>query len=97
MSRPAKDYHYPLRLASEDAKAVDAVCRQSHVSFNRVVALCVKKALPEVREILSTQTSRITNVDPLPDKVLKRLYRQADDDADSIRLFMAAQAKAIEE
>jgi hypothetical protein len=41
--------------------------------------------------------SRITNVDPLPDKVLKRLYGQADDDADSIRLFMAAQAKAIEE
>jgi len=41
--------------------------------------------------------SRITNVDPLPDKVLKRLYGQADDDADSIRLFMAAQTKAVEE
>jgi hypothetical protein len=97
MSRPVKDYHYPLRLTSEDAKAVDAVCRQSHVSFNRVVALCVRKALPEVRALLSTEASRITNVDPLPDKVLKRLYTQRDDDADSIRLFMTAQAKVIEE
>jgi hypothetical protein len=97
MDRSVKDYHYPLRLASEDAKAVDAVCRQSHVSFNRVVALCVRKALPEVREMLSSQVNRITNVDPLPAKVLKRLYGQADDDSDSIRLFMAAQTKAIEE
>jgi hypothetical protein len=38
-------------------------------------------------------TSRITKVDPLPDEVLKQLYSQADDDADSIRLFMAIQAK----
>ncbi len=97
MSKPAKAYHYPLRLASEDAKAVDAVCRQSHVSFNRVVALCVRKALPEVSASLSAETKRITNVDPLPDKIAKRLYQQADDDADSIRLFMAAQSKVIEE
>lgn len=41
--------------------------------------------------------SRITNVDPLPDKVLKRLYSQADEDAESIRLFMTAQTKAVEE
>jgi hypothetical protein len=97
MSRLAKDYHYPLRLAREDAKAVDAVCRQSRVSFNQVVALCVKTALPEVRKMLTTHTTRITNVDPLPDKVSKRLYSQVDDDADSIQLFMAAQAKIIEE
>jgi hypothetical protein len=36
-------------------------------------------------------------VDPLPDKVLKRLYGQADEDADAIRLFMTAQPKAVEE
>jgi hypothetical protein len=95
MSRPAKDYHYPLRLASKDAEAVAAMCRESHVSFNQVVALCVRKALPDVGEALSAETRRITNVDPLPDKVLKRLYSQADDDTDSIRLFMAAQAKAV--
>jgi hypothetical protein len=97
MSKSPKEYHYPLRLASEDARAVDEVCRQSHVSFNRVVALCVRKALPEIRETLSTQTMRITNIDPLPSKVSKRLYGEADDDSDSIRLFMNAQSKVIEE
>jgi hypothetical protein len=97
MSRRGKDYHYPLRLPSKDAEAVAGVCRESHVSFNQVVTLCVRKALPEVGEALSAQGGRITNVDPLPAKVLKRLYGHADDDADSIRLFMAAQAKAVEE
>jgi len=97
MSKPVKQYNYALRLESKDAAAVDSVCRQSRVSFNRVVALCVKKALPEVREALSAHASRITNVDPLPDKVAKKLYRQADDDADSIKMFMAAQVKTVEE
>ena len=32
-----------------------------------------------------------------PDGVARRLYNQADDDAESIQLFMAAQAKSIEE
>lgn len=92
-----KDYHYPLRLPAEDAKAVNDVCRQSRSSFNRVLAMCVRKALPAVRESLAAESGRVTNVDPLPDKVLKRLYGQADDDADSIRLFMDAQAKTVEE
>ena len=38
------------------------------------------------RQVLeSAESGRVTNVDPLPDKVLKRLYGQVDDDADSIR------------
>jgi hypothetical protein len=45
------------------------------------------------------QTGRVTNVDPLPDRIARRIYNQADDDddADAIQLFMAAQAKSIEE
>ena len=97
MSKSPKEYNYPLRPASEDAQAVNEVCRQSHVSFSRVVAPSVRRALPEVRETLSAQTTRITNVDPLPARSLKRLYGEADDDADSIRLFMNAQAKNIGE
>jgi hypothetical protein len=97
MSSARKDYHYPLRLPLEDAKAIDEVCRRSRTSFNRVVTLCVRKALPDVREALSAELGRVTNVDPLPARILKRLYRQPDDDADSIRLFMAAQVKTIEE
>jgi hypothetical protein len=31
-------------------------------------------------------------VDPLPDAVLERIYRQPEDDAEGFRRFMAAQA-----
>jgi hypothetical protein len=51
----------------------------------------------KLRERFLKQTSQVTNVDPLPKRVARRLYSQADDDADAIRLFMAAQAKSIEE
>jgi hypothetical protein len=92
-----KDYKYALRLPDEDAQAVALVCQESRASFNRVVSLCVRKALPLVRETLATQTGRVTNINPLPAKVAKRLYKQKDDDAEAIRLFMAAQATDVEE
>ena len=95
--RAAKDYNYPLRLPAADAKAVNEVCRQSRASFNKVVTLCVRKALPAVREALAAEIGRVTNVDPLPENVAKRLYNEPDDDTDSIRLFMAAQSETTEE
>ena len=51
----------------------------------------------QAARVVREQISRITNVNPLPDKVMKRLYVRVDDDANSIRLFMAAQARAIGE
>ena len=51
----------------------------------------------KLRKRFLEQTSRVTNVDPLPDKVAFRLYNQTDDDTEATRLFMAAQAKSIEE
>ena len=51
----------------------------------------------KLRDQFLEQTGRVTNVDPLPDQLASRLYNQADDDTDAIRLFMAAQAKSIAE
>jgi hypothetical protein len=97
MKRAGKSYNYALRLPAADAKAVNAICRESNASFNQVVSLCVRKALPSVRAALLPDPPRITNVDPLPDSVLTRLYSEPDDDTQSIALFMAAQSKTIEE
>jgi hypothetical protein len=97
MKSSTKDYNYALRLPPEDAAEINQVCRQNRTSFNKVVTLCVRKALPSVRDALAAEKGRITNVEPLPDRVLKRLYSEPDDDADSIALFMAAQSKAIDE
>ena len=97
MKTSAKDYSYALRLPAEDAEEINRICRQNRTSFNKVVALCVRKALPTVRDALAAEKGRVTNVDPLPDRVLKRIYSLPDDDADSIRLFMAAQSMTNEE
>jgi hypothetical protein len=42
-------------------------------------------------------SDRVTNVAPLPNKVARTLYPQPDDDADAIRVFMAAQSKNAQE
>jgi hypothetical protein len=97
MKSGTKEYKYPLRLADQDAKAVAAVCRESRTSFNRVVALCVRKALPDVRKALGSGNDRVTNVDPLPTKTARKVYKQRDDDTEAIRMFMAAQVSEIEE
>jgi len=51
----------------------------------------------KLRDRLLEQTGRVTNVDPLPEGVARRLYSQADEDAEDINGFMAAQAKSVEE
>jgi predicted RNase H-like HicB family nuclease len=54
----------------------------------------LRSALREViREKLSTRLRRVTNVEPLPDAVRFRLYREREDDADSIRQFIGAHAR----
>ena len=44
------------------------------------------KTLPPVK------AERITNVDPLPDHVLEKLYREREDDTKAIQRMIAAQA-----
>ncbi|HTA30321.1 MAG TPA: hypothetical protein VK731_07540 [Candidatus Cybelea sp.] len=51
----------------------------------------------KLRDRFLEQMSRVTNVDPLPDKLAFQLYNQADDDTDAVQLFMALQAKSIAE
>jgi hypothetical protein len=97
MKETRKNYNYPLRLSAADAKAINELSKESRASINSIVTLCVRKALPDVRKALAPELPRITNVDPLPDKIARRLYRQRDDDTDSIRLFMDAQVTKVEE
>ena len=56
----------------------------------------IKLRLPRLREKLSPQAGRVTNFDALSDRVLKRLYREREDDDASIRRFIAAQPNDAE-
>jgi hypothetical protein len=88
---------YPLRIPSEVAAKVDRVALKGRTSFNWVVVACVQKGLAEVEKSLAASTGRITNVDPWPKEVARRIYSQPDDDADQIAAMMARQSKVMEE
>ena len=72
---------------------VEATALRVHLSKAAVMRQCIKLGLPKLREQLSAKAGRVTNVDPLPDGVLKRLYCKREDDDASIRRLIAAQPK----
>jgi hypothetical protein len=72
-------YHYPLRLDGEDGAAVAQVTRETKQSINTVLALAIRKGLPLAREALGRPPRRVTAVDPLPERLLRRAYAGPDE------------------
>lgn len=93
---PVKEYRYPLRMPAKESAAVQSVARQTKHSINDVLLLAIRKGLPMARAALGHDAGRVTNVDPLPDNVLARLYRQRKDDEGVIDKFIAAQPLGAE-
>jgi hypothetical protein len=53
----------------------------------------VRQALPDVLAKFLPQSARVTNVEPLSDKILDRIYSKPDEEDEAgVRRFMAAQA-----
>ena len=90
-----KSLNYPLNLPPELLAELRRTAKATGLSMADAMRQSLKLGLPKLRESLAD--ARVTNVEPLPDNVARRLYQQPDDDAEGIRLFMAAQAKSIEE
>jgi hypothetical protein len=90
-----KSETYPLALPPELLGEVRKAAKETGLSLADAMRQSMKLGLPKLREQLAT--GRITNVTPLPDRVARHLYAQADDDAEAISLFMAAQSKGIDE
>ena len=78
MSRPAKQYKYPLRLPKQDEPKIAELVKHSGQSINSVLVMCIQKGLPFVRQALRPNT-RVTAVDPLPEAVLEQIYSQPDE------------------
>lgn len=85
------EYRYPLRMPAKESADLHSVAKQTKHSINDVLLLAIRKGLPLAKAALSQDAGRITNVDPLPDRVLSRLYRQREDDEESIAKLIAAQ------
>jgi hypothetical protein len=92
MSAAIKHHAYALRLPRPEAKALAQAQAKSGQSQNQLIIQCVRLALPDVLAKFIPQSGRITNVDPLPDEVLDRIYSKPDRDEAGINRFMKAQA-----
>lgn len=79
MSKRAKNYRYPLRLAAEDESQISALVKKSGQSVNSILVLCIRQGLPNVQRAFTKDSDRVTAVDPLPDEVLERIYAQRDE------------------
>jgi hypothetical protein len=89
----AKHHPYALRLPRQEARALAEAQAKSGQSRNTLIIQCVRQALPEVVAKFVPPFARVTNVDPLPDEILERLYGKPDEeDEKGVRRFMAAQA-----
>ena len=86
----------PLAVPDELYEEVRSTAEATHLSMADVVRQSIKAGLPAVR-VQYGATDRVTNVDPLPDAVLKRLYAQRDDETPDLNKLMAAQPLHSEE
>ena len=75
----ARRYRYTLRLDPADKRSLDAVARETGRTINQVQVTSVRKGLPLAREALGREGRRITNVDPLPGAIWRRLYSRKDE------------------
>ena len=85
----------PVALPSGLIGEIRKTAKETGLSLADAMCQSLKLGLPRLRERLVA--GKVTNVAPLPARVARKLYADPEDDAQSIRLFMAAQAKVIEE
>ena len=92
-----KSVAYPLQVPTDLMDEVGCAAKSLNLSKADVLRQSIKLGLPRLKEQLSPRIGRVTNVDPLPTAVLDRLYRQRQDDDQSIRRFIKAQPLKGEE
>jgi len=85
---------YPLNLPEDLYGEVKQTANETRLSIADAMRQGLKLGLPALREKLGAE--RVTNVQPLPKKTLDRLYRERDEDSESIRQFIAAQPKSAQ-
>lgn len=70
---------YPLRIPAIEHKKLLRAQAVSGQSMNKLITLCVQRALPDVLELFTAKNGRVTNVNPLPDAEWKKIYRRRDE------------------
>ncbi len=86
---------YPLALPKDFCAEVRNPAGKTGLSIAEIILQSSKLGLPLLLEQLGR--SRIPNAPPLPAKIARALYAGADDYAEGINRFMAAQTKTVQE
>lgn len=82
---------HPLAVPPDLLPEVRRTAKDTGLSLAEAMRRSLKLGLPKLREQLVA--GRVTNINPLPSSVARKLYAEPDDDEAEIRLFMAAQAR----
>ena len=82
----------PISLPDDLLAGVRATVNQAHLSVQDVFQQSTRLGLPKLREQLANSGERITNVDPLPDEILERIYARPERDEAGVEQLMQAQA-----
>jgi hypothetical protein len=85
-------YRYPLRLDQTDKRSIEAVVRASGRTINQVLTLSLRKGLPLAKQALCPDAGRLTNIEPLPDAVWRRIYSRRDE----VDKYTGEQLKAVQ-
>lgn len=83
---------YALRLPRHEARALAEAQAKSGLSRNQLIIQCVRQALPEVVAKNLPPQARLTNVEPLPDEVLDRIYSKPERDEAGVDRLIESQA-----
>jgi DNA-binding MurR/RpiR family transcriptional regulator len=86
-----KSVNYPIAWPVDFLSEFKQAAEDAGVSTAAAIRRSTKLGLPKFRQ--ETARGRVTNVDPLPDRVARELYAEREDDSDSIRRIIAAQPK----
>ena len=90
-----KSETYPLALPPPLLKEIRRTAKETGLSLADAMRQSLKLGLPKLREQL--HAGRVTNIDPLPDHVLERIYSQPDKDPKLTKKFMDAQCFHVDE
>ena len=86
-------YKHLTVFPPEDRDVLQDLARETGLSINQIIVRSVHGQAPVIRSEHQARTGRLTNVDPLPEKVLERLYRDREEDEEGIRRLIGAQPK----
>src|SRR6266576_588425 len=90
-----RDFKKLLTFPREDKAVLVETAEEAGWSVNELIVRCVHGHLPVVKAELSVRrqkkTPRVTNVDPLPRAVLRKLYDEREEDQVAIQRMIKSQ------